>query len=364
MLHAFRIRPGIDYVKLPCLDRSEADGYRVKTLNVGFKDLIRLRASLIQHTVMDFEPDLILVDKKPLGVGRELAPTFELLSLRGQKPKCALLLRDILDHPAQTIRVWEEQRYYQALDAFYDSVLVLGDREVFDLAREYEFPPPVARKVEFCGYLQRPRGLRGPRSVRDALDLGSDALVLVTVGGGEDGAPLLDNYLQGLRQLGMRVGFHSLILTGPEMSVTERCSLEQIVATLPRCHLGEFSDDIMSDLEACDLVISMGGYNTICEILTLDKPAIVVPRARPVREQLIRAERMSRLGLFDMIHPDDLDPDKLQHMIAQKLAVVATETNRPSFKLDGMQRLGNAIDMLLPECAGPRTTRFAEVLSA
>ena len=36
-------------------------------------------------------------------------------------------------------------------------------------------------------------------------------------------------------------------------------------------------------------VVAMGGYNTFCEILSFDKPALVVPRVRPRLEQAIRA---------------------------------------------------------------------------
>ena len=47
----------------------------------------------------------------------------------------------------------------------------------------------------------------------------------------------------------------------------------------------------------------MGGYNTFCEILTLDKPALIIPRSVPRQEQLIRAERAVRLGLVTMLDP-------------------------------------------------------------
>src|SRR5678816_3723276 len=63
----------------------------------------------------------------------------------------------------------------------------------------------------------------------------------------------------------------------------------------------------------------MGGYNTICEILSLRKKAIIVPRVKPVQEQWIRAERMSRLGLFRCIHPDDLTPAGLMHSLVCEL---------------------------------------------
>ena len=47
----------------------------------------------------------------------------------------------------------------------------------------------------------------------------------------------------------------------------------------------------------------MGGYNTYCEILSFDRPALIVPRVAPRQEQLIRAQRASALGLVDMLLP-------------------------------------------------------------
>ena len=56
-------------------------------------------------------------------------------------------------------------------------------------------------------------------------------------------------------------------------------------------------------------VVAMGGYNTFCEILSLDKRAIVLPRTAPRREQFIRASRAQDLGLVRMLeYQDDLDP--------------------------------------------------------
>ena len=48
-------------------------------------------------------------------------------------------------------------------------------------------------------------------------------------------------------------------------------------------------------------IVAMGGYNTFCEILSLDKRALLVPRTMPRREQLIRASRAQALGLVRML---------------------------------------------------------------
>lgn len=56
-------------------------------------------------------------------------------------------------------------------------------------------------------------------------------------------------------------------------------------------------------------VVAMGGYNTYCEILSFDKPALIVPRIQPREEQLIRARRAAEWGLIDMLLPDEaVDP--------------------------------------------------------
>jgi len=53
-------------------------------------------------------------------------------------------------------------------------------------------------------------------------------------------------------------------------------------------------------------VVAMGGYNTFCEILSFDKPALIVPRTTPRLEQFIRAQRAAELGLAAML-PDERD---------------------------------------------------------
>jgi predicted glycosyltransferase len=50
--------------------------------------------------------------------------------------------------------------------------------------------------------------------------------------------------------------------------------------------------------------VAMGGYNTFCEVLSLDKRALIVPRTEPRLEQLIRASRAAELGLVSMLSDD------------------------------------------------------------
>jgi predicted glycosyltransferase len=345
MLHAFRIPPRIDYVKLPCLQRDVDGRYGARSLSLDLEATVRLRANLISATVADFEPDLILVDKKPFGVEDELAAALQALPRDRARPKVALLLRDILDSAESTSRVWRKNGCFEAIEAHYDRVLVVGSPEIFDLRREYRFPAGAARKVEFCGYIAREPG-RSPRAeARRQLGVGDrQPLVLVTPGGGEDGHALVSQALHALALLppDRRPRMH--VVCGPEMSEPQRTSIHVQALALPTVSVQDFSDDMMSLVGAADVVVSMGGYNTVCELLSCGRRAVVVPRVRPGVEQLLRAQRMAAAGLLRMVHPDDLDPATLLAALQAELDAHAAGLPQQRLRsLDGLARTSAAI---------------------
>lgn len=319
-LHSLRLPAGLDYIKLPCIGRDASGAVTSKYLNTEIEEAVKLRSDLILSTTRNFKPDLFLVDKKPDGLQSELRDTLAYLKADRPETKLVLLLRDILDRPEATITQWQRHGYHDIIASQYHQVWVVGTPDIFDVRTEYQFPPAVACKVCFCGYIQRDPGLQPRDVLRQALQIQpQELLVLVTPGGGGDGYHLVDTYLSELANLPQPIA--SLIISGPEMLASEQEQVRQRVAQQDRAQFLEFTDDMASYMDAADVVISMGGYNTIGEILSLRKRAIVVPRTHPVEEQWIRAERMSKLGLFDAIHPDQLTPTRLGQALTAALSV-------------------------------------------
>jgi predicted glycosyltransferase len=259
-------------------------------------------------------------------------------------------LRDILDSPEVTANVWRRNRYHEAVQNYYDQVLVLGSPTVFDVNREYEFPPGTRAKVRYCGYVARPPGRGFREKLRAEMGVAADEkLVLVTVGGGEDGDRVLSCYVEGwhadaeLKAAKVR----TLLVCGSEMNETNRRHVINGAGD-SRLIVREFSDDMMALMDAADLVVCMGGYNTTCELLTLRKRAVMVPRARPVEEQWIRAERLAAMGLFHAIHPDHLQPSMLMQAVKDELAKIDSGVPAPSAAIDlrGLSRMFEAITEL------------------
>jgi len=228
---------------------------------------------------------------------------------------------------------------------YYNRVQVVGTAEIFDVRKEYQFPPPVSEMVHFCGYIAREPGRTDRNTLRKKLGIAEHKLVLVTPGGGADGYRLLDTYIKGLHEIPKEV--KSLVITGPEMPSAQRDHLYMAMIKYPSLKVTEFTDDMVAYMGAADVVISMGGYNTTCEILSLKKRAIVVPRVEPVQEQWIRAERMARLGLFKAIHPDDLTPEFLITTLLDELKENENVSAVAHLDMDGLPRIKDFIGKLL-----------------
>lgn len=348
VIHSLRLPSLLDYIKLPCLTRVGRGEYKTKYLSDNIGDAIRLRSDLILSAVRNFKPDMLMVDKKPMGVKGELADTLNYLQSKQPEAKQLLILRDILDSP-QTIKSnWTRNGHYEAIKKHYDSVLILGERKVFDPVCEYDFPTSVAGKVEFCGYIRREAEPHIRERTRSRLQINeAEKLVLVTSGGGQDGYSLIENYLSAVRSAPADRRFKSLLVCGPEMPSDQRAILQQQAANERDVMFQEFAGDMIGLMAAADVVISMGGYNSICEILSLKKRAIIIPRFRPTEEQWIRADRLSRLGYFKTIHPDELTPELLLNALLESLTSDDLVTEIPEINLDGLPVVAARVKSLL-----------------
>lgn len=329
MIQAFRIPTGVDYVKLPCLDRTDSERYEPRFLQQCADEVKRTRSAILRNTVLGFDPDLMIVDKRAAGVDGELLPALRALRESGSIAKLVLGVRDILDAPERTRASLKNNGSFEIIEEFYDEVWIYGSRCIFDAVKEYDFPDSVARITHFCGYLKRPTA----QTTRDD----GPPNVLVTTGGGGDGLALIRTYLAGLAELPRSTALRTTVVFGPQMSPTDREGLLQEFGYLADVAFLDFEADLTKRYAAADVVVSLAGYNTVCELLSFAHRAILVPRAEPVQEQLIRARLLAAKGYFDLIEREELQPDTLIARVLSALKPIPTAV--PPLDLDGLPRV-------------------------
>lgn len=335
---------GVDCVALPSLWKDGGGHYRPRHLDVSLDDLLAVRARTTAAALEAFAPDVLIVDNVPRGALGELDPALESLRARG-RTRLVLGLRDVLDDPLVLQREWTHAQNQEAVHRYYDAVWVYGDPAVYDPVREYGFAPDVANKVRYTGYLdQRARTRFTGRQRGDPvalLGLPDGPLALCLVGSGQDGAPLAEAFAEA----NLPHGTNGVLVTGPCMPVDVRRRVQRAAAGRPGWRIVRFLSEPTRLVRRADHVVAMGGYNTICEVLSFRKPALIVPRVKPRREQLIRAERLEALGLVDVLHPADLTPAALSEWLAQDRSRPAPARRRVD--LNGLTRVPKLLAELL-----------------
>lgn len=343
--NGFALPPGADCLTLPALHKTADGAYRSRALGLSLPELTALRARAITAALRAFDPDVLVVDKEPLGAVGELGPALRALAARG-KARCVLGLRDVLDDPAAVRREWAAAGSAEAVRDFYHAVWVYGDPAVYDVVAECGLGPAVAAKATYTGYLDPCARLRLAPPV-EGPDVPSGRFALCAVGGGQDGARVAEAFAAAERPTGLG----GVVVTGPYMPADARDRLHRRAAADPTLRVLEFVAEPCRLLRRTDRVVAMGGYNTVCEVLAFEKPALVVPRVSPRREQLIRAERLRDRGLLDVLHPDAVSPQAVARWLA---ADVAPPPARSRVDLDGVRRLpGLLADLLADTCPLP-----------
>jgi predicted glycosyltransferase len=88
-----------------------------------------------------------------------------------------------------------------------------------------------------------------------------------------------------------------LVIVGPLMSAADRAAVERRAGQTPSVEVIHASKSMLSLIASADLVITMGGYNSVVEVVAARKPLVICPRTSPRAEQLMRAEIIADLGL-------------------------------------------------------------------
>jgi len=337
---------GVDYLKLPSLERVGPNELAPRVLPISAGAARELYRDLLLSLARHFEPDVLLVDS----VEGEVLPMLRYLKDAARHTRLILGLRDVVAEAPLVRAMWEREGLYDLLDNVFDRILVYGERDVYDAVTEYGLSSRAADKTRFVGYLRRDVEPHTVQQIRADLELGTDRLVLVTAGGGQDGQRLFEVMLEVLRRQGGGIRFDSLLVGGPLMPLRHQQALRSLASAAPGARFVDSVDDLTAYVAAADVVVSMGGHSTICEILSFARPAVIVPRAVPRREQLIRAEALSARGLVRMIHPDELTParlaDEVEGLLERPVAAGAP------VRLDGAAATAAELDSLLAQRPG------------
>ncbi|WP_199086657.1 glycosyltransferase [Bosea sp. ASV33] len=351
VISSFQFGDGVDYVRIPGVEKQSDGSYEPHHLNLDLGDTIRLRADIIKQTVLSFDPDVVIVDKEPVGLRGELKPSLDILRRRGAR--IVLGLRDVLDEPGAVLEEWSRNGALEALDTVYDDIFVYGLENVYQPLTGLPDPHRFADKVRYMGYLKR--AVPSPMPPNRYPRITKQPFVLVTPGGGGDGAGVID-WVISAYEADPTIELPALIVFGPFMSREKRKEFAERIARNPKLEGLGFEPRLELLMNRAHCVVAMGGYNTFCEILSFDKPALIVPRVKPRLEQAIRAGRADELKLVDTLYDPSQTGEGERDPLVMAAALHALPRRPPPSQafmpdlLDGLPAISRALanDLSLP----------------
>jgi predicted glycosyltransferase len=356
IIGSFDFRSRVDFVRIPGVIKLRNGEYVSLSLHIDIEETLAMRSSIIHHTADIFDPDLLIVDKEPLGLRGEVRPTLDLLRERGAP--LVLGLRDVMDDPSALETEWERKNAVPALSEYYDELWVYGLPQICDPLEGIELPASVRHRMVYTGYLRRQVGRSAAASI-DTRGLADGDFLLVTPGGGGDGDEVVDRVLAAYEHDPGPLP-PALIVYGPFMVAERQAAYDARAARLPKLRTITFDAHLEALMARAKGVVAMGGYNTFCEILSFDRPALILPRTVPRLEQYIRATRAAELGLVTMLTDENArDPVKMAAALLHLTQQAPPSSVVVPGLLDGMPNVNKLAQKWLE---GGRHPRFGSSL--
>lgn len=331
---------GMELVQLPSVTKQSDGTYRATDPAYSIEKVISHRSSVLNRSASQFRPDIFIADKEPLGLHGELEATLSGLDGRVAK---ILGLRDILDDRELLRKEWDSRGVTARIGELYDEIWIYGPKWFYEPLDGLELPENIKQKVRYLGFLGS--GRKVVESVQPRL---GDPYILVTAGGGEDGAGLMERVLS-VCESGAKLERKLVLLLGPLTDVADRDRIYSRAARFDDVEVVDFESDPSQLLANSAAVVAMCGYNTFCEVLEAKKPALFVPRETPRKEQLIRAERAAELGIAGLMRFQDADDTvefagRINALINQPPAEQSRE-----IVLDGLEQMGARVTELVSQ---------------
>jgi len=268
-------------------------------------------------------PQVLVTEAFPFGRRQLKAEVLALVeAARANKAVIAASVRDILQRPSKP------ERHREMLDIamrHYDHVMAHADPRLMPFSLTFEAADRLGERLVHTGYIagriENPVP-GGPGSNE----------VIVSVGGGATGGPLLAAALDARAAAGAAGGLTWRLLVGHDLA---QAALGDRLARPPAGVVVEPARPDFAQLLANAAVsVSQAGYNTVVDLLGAGTRAVLVPFARGGEtEQTDRAKRLAELGVAIMREEAGLTAKSLAEAVDAALA--GPRPRALAFDLDG-----------------------------
>jgi predicted glycosyltransferase len=349
----FEIPPEAEIASLPPL-WIENGQLQVAEEFANIDELKEARKNALIDLFDRFQPDCLITEFFPFGRHKlffELIPLLDHIQAMSPATKIVSSVRDIV---GRTDLDQEEGIICQLTSKYFDLILFHSDPRFQKMEESFSSVRALNCPIEYTGFVAQPTPENVVLSEFDQVNLKrSQPTILVSIGGGRIGYELLETVLAASIILADQIPHHIHIFTGPFMSEAQFLQLEQAAAGKSNVTLQRFTGNLMTYMQQADLSISLTGYNTTMNIMRTGVRSLVVPIGHYAndKEQLVRTQKLEKMGVVQVVEPENLEPVYLAQKIINCLHQKSTATTNSLFDLQGAEHTASLLKQLLKEPA-------------
>jgi predicted glycosyltransferase len=288
-----------------------------------------------------FKPDCLITEFFPFGRHKllfELIPLLDHIKTVAPSTKIVCSVRDIV---GRTDLDKEEETICQLTSKYFDRILFHSDPKFQKLEESFSRVKDLNCEVNYTGFVAQSIPKNNNLSDFDLVNLNrKEPTILVSIGGGRIGYELLESVIQSSSILQNNLPHHIQIFTGPFMPKEQFLQLQQAALNKSNITLQRYTSNLMAYMKKADLSISLTGYNTTMNILRTGVRSLVVPIGHYSydKEQLVRTKKLEKLGIVEVVEPENLEPAYLAKRIIDCLKKNSEPKANSLFDLQGAEK--------------------------
>ena len=337
------IPAGVQVINLPPLGIDETNQLVSHDKRISVERALDRRKKMIRTCFDNLRPAVIVLELFPFGRKKfaiELRPLLEAARADDRRPFVVCSLPDIFGSRSMNQQKYDDRAAGLA-NQFLDLVLVHSDPTFAHF--DESFHPRVSLKVPVIH-----TGFVVPRLAPVVGIENTRKRILVSVGGGIAGEPLLRMAAEALSYLEDDPEIEMKLIAGPFLPDDAWNALRTLARGMPQLSVVRSVNNLCDELRGAAVSISQAGYNTCLDIVRAGVPALLVPSSKVnCNEQQTRALRLQKLGVVQVLDHENLNPARLAAAIRETMNCRIT---RPRLDLDGAKRSTQIImQMVTPQ---------------
>jgi predicted glycosyltransferase len=332
----FYLPKDVTFIQLPAIYKEEnSNSLSPVDSSTSIEECFQDRRIIIKQKTEEIKPDILITEHFPFGLLFENEVTSLISKVKFTNPSSKIIssVRDIIESNGGG----ENDGYItELINKWYDMVLVHGDENYIHLKHSFSQIDKISVPIFHTGYIVRPIQINTKTEY---------PIILASVAGGRLGNELLEAVIDSHLLIKEKIKHNLILFSGAFQNDFKEQERKIIELSSEDIKLYCFDSKIyLNYLSKADMVISLGGYNSIIESVSAKKTMLVYQRgfSGGNEEQDLRIKLFEDLGCLKVLKPQDLSIKVLPEMIVNSI-----KTNRfPKLNLN-LKGVQNSSDLIL-----------------